>query len=190
MYMKTIKALIVLIVLLLIVTGLAYLFPKPTPPVTTPTATSTPETSTAVDTTSWQTYVNEKYGFELKYPPDWHLITRSSYDLNQKLVAADSEFYFSSPSENGMESSFIVAPLGPIYVPEINVEVTEEKTINDPVPARWREIASASYIIDKFQNSKYPLFRIDFRPTGASPSIRPNDFPVLTTIFSTFRFTE
>ena len=45
----------------------------------TDVATSTSE---AVDTSSWETYRNEEYGFEFKYPEGWVLEQNFSYSIS------------------------------------------------------------------------------------------------------------
>ncbi|MFA6076887.1 MAG: PsbP-related protein [Candidatus Paceibacterota bacterium] len=45
------------------------------------------------DTSDWETYTNEKYGFEFKYPTAWSMQSEESPILNQKIVS----FSFQTP---------------------------------------------------------------------------------------------
>lgn len=49
------------------------LLPPPTQPDTAPSGIS--------DTSNWQTYRNEEYGFEVKYPASWFIIQDKAFDL-------------------------------------------------------------------------------------------------------------
>jgi len=50
---------------------------------TTKTATSTKETENSeIDTSNWKTYRNEEFGFEVKYPEEWDILS-DSVDKNK-----------------------------------------------------------------------------------------------------------
>lgn len=57
---------------------------SPTPP-PQPTTTSTVTSTSEIDTSSWQTYRNEKYGFEFKTPANWIVekVSDSSFRLTK-----------------------------------------------------------------------------------------------------------
>ncbi len=67
-----------IIIILIIVAGGIYWFSQ-----NKSVAPISPTDLISVDTSDWQTYRNEKYGFELKYPKDWEI---SVYDPTSRDV--------------------------------------------------------------------------------------------------------
>ncbi len=57
------------------------------------------ETS-ASDTTNWQTYTNQKYGFSLKYPPDWRY-------KEQEATSAAQEIWFGTGNEENLVTLYV-----------------------------------------------------------------------------------
>jgi len=65
------------------------------------------------DTSNWKTYRDEKYGFELQYPPDWHIEERSSGIIvtnkidgcvrNANILTGCGEIYITREDGNGNE---------------------------------------------------------------------------------------
>lgn len=59
---------------------------NPSVPTSSP-ENQTVDTSAPLSTDSWKTYTNNKYGFEIKYPSDWEIL--SSDELSTTIVKSD-----------------------------------------------------------------------------------------------------
>lgn len=76
--------------------------PNPTPSATaSPTASPAPQTpsSDLLDTSTWTTYVSERYGFSIAYPADWRSDDRPPPDHDWTL-ANDTPSFESTATEN------------------------------------------------------------------------------------------
>lgn len=88
------------IVIIMVIAGGAYFFGKSQAPksqnsviisqTSQPTITSQPA-PIPDETANWETYTNTKYGFSLKYPPDWYAWNSG----NQVAVSEDDSIYVS-----------------------------------------------------------------------------------------------
>lgn len=156
----------------------------------------TPSTSPTPDpTANWKTYINESYGFEIKYPNDW--IVQDKLRQKPEKAASNNNLELSNSSlPESPKFILFINPLGfGLPIPDKVYELSPAKDgkleiINRQEIAPIKEgmtnidghtiINSKTFEID---NNSY-LFTFDFVQGGKDYE------PILNQILSTFKFTE
>jgi len=74
-----------------------------------------------IDTSSWKTYSNTDYGYEIRYPSDWSIITQGDYGVN--FLAPETPKFNSGELGEG-DIWISMQKSGPYYTPEWYSEET------------------------------------------------------------------
>jgi len=94
-----------------------------------PTPTPTPD-----ETANWKTYTNEKYGFTLKYPPEWSIDDKKLNIINLGPLSTKNHIGETIPE---YVSSYIVLSL---FNSTQNTDLKTFKNLNPAVNPIWKEI--------------------------------------------------
>ncbi|MBI2624276.1 hypothetical protein HYW67_02165 [Candidatus Parcubacteria bacterium] len=143
-----------------------------------------------LDTSTWKTYRNEQYGFEVRYPRNWSFDVMPRYNNDGQIAVPQSEFWFTDP----ILYRLIVEPFGTEVAFNALDLITEKETNLNGTVARRREFGDTDgvyeVVIDQFSNTKYPAFAVSFIPINAREYIDPGKVSELDQILSTFKFIE
>jgi len=132
-------------------------------------------TEVQTDFTNWQTYTNEEYGFEIKYPKDW--TPREGYGLGMM---------FTTQERQSNEEDPVILYFSKLEKDKNNFDSND--LINGSSQAKFNEI---NWI--RFEPMAY-LFEIHYRTTNSSEEgfnfavYREEDEKTLIQILSTFKF--
>ena len=89
---------------------------------------STPSIEEEMDISNWQTYRNEEYGFEIKYPRSWTMVQKENYQSDNK-------------------KTFVCADFFPDQCPvAVLLDDTEEKRIRIDVFSRSEDMNESDYM--------------------------------------------
>lgn len=80
-----------------------------------PTPKPTQEELDKIDISNWKTYTNADYGYEIKYPSDWSIITRGDYGVH--FLASETPKFNSDELGEG-DIWISMQKLGTYYAPE------------------------------------------------------------------------
>jgi len=142
------------------------------------------------DNSTWQTYRNEEYGFEFRYPKDWEVFNKENYwGLGPISIPEDS-----------LLTIYIVKELPEIGMgenPHVEV-VTMTDTIFNNLPAKLVSVrnSTVNQKISQSYNRIYVKNGNSYFSIG-QPTINNSDFPfdssyndIVKQILSTFKFVE
>ncbi len=131
-----------------------------------------------LDISSWQTYHNEEYGFEVKYPSDWGFSKQESFNEPAFVISRD-------------ESRLAILPkAGMDYGPPFEDPVVSEITVagRKAELTRWINIGENGelklYHFIEIPKAWGNIHRLDLL------AVNENDLKILDQILSTFKFIE
>lgn len=147
-------------------------------------------TSSQSGVQGWETYQNDQYGFELQYPPDWNFEMMPRYNKDGSVAVGLFDFAFTHLSS--LDRMF-VSPLGGSAYSSNQLKKTENLDMNGST-VRESEFGDANgtygIIVDRFNNTQYPLFEIWLGPINANEYLSLKDITQFDQILSTFKFTK
>lgn len=190
---------IVLVIIAAIVLGGGYLLAQKAGyfPDNTPSDIIQPQAQTNVSTSDWKTYRNEKYGFELKYPPDWE----SGY-AHPAATKREDFSYIRFRSDVTQSISIQVTPATsvssqPYYVLEDDISKVALQMFGDA--SRFEIVTLKGALSIKTKEGGFILFHrnpnFEVFISGSSlvaeyGKYSPVDQKIIEEILSTFKFTK
>lgn len=150
--------------------------------VRTPTNTNmqSPSPTKVVDATvSWKTYISTKYGFEIKYPPQWKVDT--SYLTDD--TSEDASYYILLNGGNGIDEISINPEGGPSINPEMKKSQGKLSIYPTTVYFFTNNVGTHNYVYYDFGIKAFPFFNINVFS-------KPEHEDSINQILSTFKFLE
>jgi hypothetical protein len=162
-------------------------------PTEEPIATPTPEPTIAptlnIDMSNWQTYKNDKYGFEVRHPSDWSVSESLEDDQDPAVVVS-----LVSPSKKGyILGPYLPSKFAPKNWEEVNSFIAPKISIQGAVKNEITFNGHKAYEVINRPGDRNEMHEIYFLYNGyffilQSSAISQRPEPLLNQVVSTFRF--